>query len=132
MSQILPIIRIFDYHKAIAFYINWLGFTIDWEHKPDNSPIYMQVSLRDIVLRLSEHHGDGCPGAQICIQEFTGLREYHQMLIAKNYKYNKPGLKVSEWNPGEIGVTVLDPFGNQLHFSEEPDVVRKTSPHSQV
>jgi hypothetical protein len=120
MSKIIPIIRIFDYDKAIEFYIGWLGFTIDWEHKPENAPIFMQVSMRDIVLRLSEHHGDGSPGIQITIEKFTGLREYHQLLINKNYKYNKPGVEVPEWNPKEINVTVIDPFGNQLHFTEEP------------
>lgn len=80
----------------------------------------MQVSLRDIILRLSEHHGDGSPGIQIAIDEFAGLREYHATLISKNYKYNRPGIKVPEWNPKAINVTVIDPFGNQLHFFEEP------------
>ena len=78
------------------------------------------ISMRDIVLRLSEHHGDGSPGVQFCVEEFTGLKEYHNALIEKNYKYNKPGIKVPEWNPDEIGVTVIDPFGNQIHFSEVP------------
>jgi hypothetical protein len=48
MSKIIPIIRIFDYNKAVEFYIGWLGFTIDWKHQPNNSPVYMQVSMRDI------------------------------------------------------------------------------------
>jgi len=109
----------FDYAKAIEFYVDWLGFTIDWEHKPNGLPVYLQLSLRDITLRLSEHHGDGSPGIQIIVEEFSGLREYHELLINKNYKYNKPGIKKSEWQENEINVTVIDPFGNQLHFSEQ-------------
>lgn len=29
----IPILRIFDYQKAIEFYIDWLGFEIVWEHR---------------------------------------------------------------------------------------------------
>jgi catechol 2,3-dioxygenase-like lactoylglutathione lyase family enzyme len=43
MAIARPIFRIFDYNKAIEFYIDWLGFTIDWEDKPKDGPIYMQV-----------------------------------------------------------------------------------------
>ncbi|MDN3579482.1 glyoxalase superfamily protein [Mucilaginibacter flavus] len=119
MTTVKPILRVFDYNKAIEFYIHWLGFKIDWKHQPDEAPLYMQVSLRDVILHLSEHHGDSSPGAHILIGEFTGLRAYHQNLLAKQYKYNRPGLEVPEWNPNEINVTVHDPFGNRLTFTEE-------------
>ena len=32
MAIIKPIFRIFDYDKAIDFYVHWLGFAVDWEH----------------------------------------------------------------------------------------------------
>ena len=57
MTKAIPILRIFDYDKAIAFYVNWLGFDIDWEYKPEATPLYLQVSHKGIVLHLSEHHG---------------------------------------------------------------------------
>lgn len=119
MSVVIPIIRIFDYQKALEFYINWLGFKIDWEHKPDHTPIYMQISLRDVILQLSEHHGDASPGTHVSIDDFIGLREFHQQLIDQDYKYNRPGLEVPEWNSNGIMMTVHDPFGNRLTFSEE-------------
>jgi len=115
-SKIIPVLRIFDYRKMIEFYVNWLGFTIEWEHRfDDNAPIYLQVTKEDITLHLSEHHGDGCPGARLRI-ETTGVEAYQKQLIEKNYSYNKPGLK-EDWN-GKPSVTVLDPFGNQLTFVE--------------
>lgn len=119
MSITKPILRIFDYNKVIEFYINWLGFKIDWEHKQDNVPVYLQISLRDVALHLSEHHGDASPGSHVFIEEFVGLREYHQNLIDQKYKYNRPGLEVPEWNPKAITVTVYDPFGNRLTFVDE-------------
>lgn len=119
MSTIKPILRIFNYDKAIEFYINWLGFKTDWEHKPNHAPIYMQVSLRDVVFYLSEHHGDASPGAHIFVEGFSSLKDFHTQITDKKYKYNTPGLEVPEWNPKAITVTVSDPFGNRITFLEE-------------
>jgi catechol 2,3-dioxygenase-like lactoylglutathione lyase family enzyme len=120
MSVIKPVLRIFDYDKAVEFYVNWLGFKIDWEHEfePGTTPKFLQVSLRDVVLHLSEHHGDGTPGTHIHIEEFTELKAYHQLLNDKKYKYGRPGLQVPEWDENSVYMTVHDPFGNQLIFSE--------------
>ncbi|GEM68355.1 hypothetical protein SMI01S_19610 [Sphingobacterium mizutaii NBRC 14946 = DSM 11724] len=91
VEQVIPIFRIFDYSKAVEFYIDWLGFHIDWEHRfDDNSPIYMQISRDGMAMHLSEHHGDATPGSQVFVN-CSGLKAYHEQLIQKNYKYNKPG-----------------------------------------
>jgi hypothetical protein len=40
-----PILRIFDERKAKEFYLDFLGFTLDWEHRFESDlPLYMQVS----------------------------------------------------------------------------------------
>lgn len=120
MSIVKPILRIFDYDKTIEFYVNWLGFKIDWEYpENDGGPKYIEATLRDIALNLSEHHGDASPGSHVVIEDFKGLRAYHKELNDKNYKYNRPGLEVPEWNPKSITVTVYDPFGNRITFTEE-------------
>lgn len=83
VEKVIPILRIFDHKKAIEFYMDWLGFTMDWDHTfEDNTPIYMQISLNGLVLHLSEHHGDSSPGARVYI-ECTGLKDYHKSLINK-------------------------------------------------
>ena len=115
-SQVIPILRIFDEARALEFYVEWLGFTVDWTHRyDDNAPIYMQVSLNGVVLHLSEHHGDCSPGAKVFI-ECEGVRDFHKMLTEKKYKYNRPGLEEEPRNA--ISVTVIDPFMNQLAFNE--------------
>lgn len=114
-----PILRIFDYEKAVAHYINWLGFTIDWEHRfTDDAPVYLQISRSDIVLHLSEHHGDASPGARVFIDDYKNLRSYHQELLTKKYKYNRPGLDVPFYDADALEMTVIDPFHNQLTFVE--------------
>lgn len=116
MTQVIPILRIFDEAKAREFYVGWLEFTVDWEHRfEEDLPLYMQVSRDGVLLHLSEHHGDGCPGAKVMI-ECPEIEKYHQMLLAKKYKYNRPGLEMEEW--GAKTVTVHDPFGNRLIFFE--------------
>ncbi len=112
-----PIFRIFDYDKAIGFYVDWLGFKIDWEYKPDNAPVYMQVSLGDIVLHLSEHYGDCSPGARIHIENFEGPPDYHKKLLDKHYKFMRPGIGKTPWNSETYCMEVIDPFGNRLTFT---------------
>ena len=80
-TRTVPILRIFDVAKAREFYLDFLGCKVDWEHRyaPD-LPLFMQVSLGEVILHLSEHHGDCSPGAKITI-EMTGLAAYHADLL---------------------------------------------------
>ena len=118
-SKVIPLIRIFDEAKALEFYIDWLGFTIDWTHRfGDDFPLYLQVSKNGIVLHLTEHHGDCTPGSKVFI-ECTGLKEYHQELLEMNYRFNRPGLEDAPWNSKTMEVS--DPFGNKLLFNESKE-----------
>lgn len=119
MPTIIPIFRIFDYDKAIEFYVQWLGFSIDWEDKPDNAPVYLQISLNGIVLHLTEHHGDCTPGARAYISGFKDLNNYHHQLLKKPYLYNRPGLEKTPWNATTWCMEVIDPFGNRLSFNSD-------------
>ena len=112
-----PIFRIFDYTKTLEFYVDWLGFKIDWEDKPDNAPIYMQISFGDIIIHLSEHHGDCCPGGRVHIENFVGLKEYHKKLLDKQYKFMRPGIGKTPWDSETYCMEVIDPFGNRLTFT---------------
>jgi hypothetical protein len=75
----------------------------------------MQISKHGCVLHLSEHHGDGCPGAAMRI-EAADLDAFHAELIAKSYKYYRPGIQKMPW--GTRDMTVQDPFGNKLTFTD--------------
>jgi catechol 2,3-dioxygenase-like lactoylglutathione lyase family enzyme len=114
----IPILRIFDEAKAREFYLDFLGFRIDWEHRfePD-LPLYLQVSRGGCRLHLSEHHGDASPGAALRIP-MQGLDELHAELSAKRYKHARPGIEQAPWGRD---LTVRDPFGNRLVFAEPAD-----------
>jgi hypothetical protein len=55
LGRTTPILRIFDEAKAREFYVDFLGFKIDWEHRFEpGTPLYMQVSKDECLLHLSE------------------------------------------------------------------------------
>jgi catechol 2,3-dioxygenase-like lactoylglutathione lyase family enzyme len=112
----IPILRIFDEAKARQFYIEWLGFKVDWEHRFEpGTPIYMQVSRGGCVLHLSEHHGDGTPGTYVRVQ-VDQLEDYLAELQSRPYKYFRPSLTDQEWHQREM--CVYDGFGNRIIFSK--------------
>jgi uncharacterized glyoxalase superfamily protein PhnB len=110
-----PILRIFDERKAVEFYVDFLGFNIDWQHRFEaNFPLYLQVSRGECVLHLSEHYGDATPGSALRI-ETDELEAFQQQLAAKDYTYAKPQIQATPW--GSQDLTVTDPFGNRLVFT---------------
>ena len=120
-----PVLRIFDEDKAREFYVEYLGFTVNWEHRfEENFPLYMEVARDKCVLHLSEHHGDCCPGGAVRI-EVGDIDGFHKQLSESGYKYAKPGLEEMPWNAREVVVT--DPFGNRLIFFEPVAGKDKTS-----
>jgi uncharacterized glyoxalase superfamily protein PhnB len=110
----IPILRIFNEPIAKAFYVDFLGFTIDWEHRfADDMPLYCQISKGACIIHLSEHHGDATPGSAIRIQT-PDIDAFQQILIAKQYKNARPGVVDQPWGAREMGVH--DPFHNRLIF----------------
>ncbi len=111
----IPILRIFDEAKAREFYVDFLGFQVDWEHRfEENLPLYMQIPKDGCIVHLSEHHGDCSPGAAIRI-ETNELELFQKELLAKGYKYTRPGIEEMPW--GSRDMSVHDPFGNRLTFT---------------
>jgi len=110
----VPILRIFEEAKAREFYVEFLGFAVDWEHRFEPGlPLYMQVSRDRCVLHLSEHHGDASPGSAVRIHT-DDLEAYHAELTARQYKYARPGIDVQPWGKD---MSIRDPFGNRLIFT---------------
>lgn len=116
VGRVIPILRIFSVEKAREFYLDYLGFHLDWEHRfDDNAPLYMQVSRNGLVLHLSEHYGDGSPGSSFQV-DFEGVRELHAEISAKNYGYWRPGITQTFWGTDQLNL--LDPFGNKIRLCE--------------
>jgi len=107
----IPVLRIYDIAKAKEFYVDFLGFAIDWEHRygPD-FPLYMQVSRGGVKLHLSEHYGDGTPGSVVYIRG-SNIAVFAKELNDKQARFARPG-------PTDAAPKITDPFGNVLRFDD--------------
>lgn len=123
--QTIPILRIFDEGKARAFYLDFLGMSVDWEHRFGNDfPIYMQVSRGELVFHLSEHSGDCTPGAKVFVNT-DKLDDLHQDVCSKGYRFSRPQIETAPW--GDRMFEVTDPFANRIVFNELLAVHGQTS-----
>ena len=118
LGPVTPILRSFDEAKARAFYVDWLGFSVTFEHRfgPD-MPLYLGLERDGVELHLSEHHGDTTPGTRVRIA-VTGIKAFYDELAARPHAGMRPG--PPHWQDwGEWDMTLTDPFGNRLTFHED-------------
>lgn len=103
-----PVLRIFDEAVARAFYIDFLGFSVQFEHRfAPGMPLYLAVERGGLVLHLSGHHGDASPGGTVHVR-ITGIDAFHAELGAKRHAHCRWGRELA----------LTDPFGNRLRFLE--------------
>jgi catechol 2,3-dioxygenase-like lactoylglutathione lyase family enzyme len=117
LGQPVPILRSFDEAKTRAFWCDWLGFTVDWEHRfASGMPLYLQIRRGDCVLHVSEHHGDATPGSAVRIAA-ADLEGLLAELRARPYSSLNPGIEAQPWGTDEIALR--DPFGNRVIFWQD-------------
>lgn len=114
LNKTTPVFRVFDEQKTRQFYVDFLGFKVEWEHRfEDGLPLYMEVARDECTIHLSEHHGDCCPGAAVRIAA-GDLTALHEELSKTAYKFARPQIEDTPWGTREL--SVKDPFGNRLTF----------------
>ncbi|WP_198671933.1 glyoxalase superfamily protein [Desertihabitans aurantiacus] len=112
----MPVLRVYDVALARAFYLETLGFSLDFEHRFEpGMPAFLGISRDETRLALSEHHGDGTPGTVVWIP-VRALDAYRSRVLAAAAGRLRPGIDRSA--PGGPTMTVTDPFGNELRFCE--------------
>jgi catechol 2,3-dioxygenase-like lactoylglutathione lyase family enzyme len=115
MQRTVPILHIDGYEEAKAFYVDWLGFKIDWEFRLEPTfPVYMQVSRGGLVFHLSQHKGDN-PGGVMCHLDVDDLDA-----LVEEWRIRRPGftqeIEIAPWNAKHI--SLKDPFGNTLGINQ--------------
>lgn len=112
----VPVLRVQEAALAYPFYLDFLGFVREWEHRFEpGMPVYARIRRGDTVLDLSEHHGDGTPGSVVWIPvaDVAGLR---RELVTRPTAPVRPGIDADA--PGGPTLTVIDPYGNTLRFCQ--------------
>src|SRR5438067_13515384 len=113
LTQAIPLIRIFDEAKAREYYLDFLGFTMEWEHRFEPGlPLYAQIRRGGLVLHLTGHHGDATPGSTVFVR-VTDVDGLQRELVANNYANLRPGVIDLEW--GRM-MELTDPFGNRMRW----------------
>jgi catechol 2,3-dioxygenase-like lactoylglutathione lyase family enzyme len=111
----IPILRMFSVDLTYAFYLEYLGFELDWEHRfGDDFPLYAQIRRDSVILHLSEHHGDSTPGSAVFLP-VDDIESLHRELQGKQYRYAKPGIDDVGWGRQ---LQISDPSGNRLRFCQ--------------
>ena len=111
----IPILRMFDETKAREFYLDFLGFSVEFEHRFEaDLPLYLGIVRNGLQLHLSEHHGDATPGSAVFIPTHN-IERLRDELLAKRYGYGRPDIVEQGW--GKV-LEVCDPFGNRIRFCQ--------------
>jgi hypothetical protein len=111
----IPTFRILNFDKAINFYIDLLGFKVDWEHRfGPAETVYMQISSSGLVLHLSENKRFHARG--VVFIETKGITAFHRELADKATLKDLPQVVKTNWQT--LQLELEDPFGNLLRFNE--------------
>lgn len=114
-DKAIPLLRIFDEAKAREFYLEFLGFSVEFEHRFEaDLPLYLGISRNGLQLHLTEHHGDASPGSTVFVP-MHNIQLLRDELIGKRYGYGRPDIVEQGW--GKV-LEVYDPFGNRIRFCQ--------------
>jgi len=114
IQRVVPALRITDYQRSKAFYVERLGFRVEWEHRFEPQfPVFMAVVRDGMQFYLSEHSGD-CQVGGLVHLVVEDVDAWHR-------DFEGRGVRPTELPNDDLGfrnMTVTDPDGNQLRFME--------------
>jgi catechol 2,3-dioxygenase-like lactoylglutathione lyase family enzyme len=113
MQRVMPTLRITDYERSKAFYVEGLGFQIDWEHRFEpHFPVFMQVSRDEMAFFLTQHKGD-CPAGGLLHLYVPDVDAWHAEFVGRGIAIHEPP---NQSLPGLRDMTIIDPDGNKLRI----------------
>lgn len=114
MQRVIPALRMTDYERSKKYYVDGLGFQVDWEHRFEPGfPVFAAISRDAMQIYLSEHAGDCQVGGLVHFYVDKVHPWYEEFLVK--------GVAITEPPCNDLGfwmMTLTDPDGNQLRFCE--------------
>ena len=114
VQRVIPTLRMTNYARSRGFYVERLGFTVEWEHRfGPNMPVFLSLSRDGMQIYLSEHSGD-CEVGGLVHFLIPDVDAWHA-------EFQQRGATVAEAPNDDLGfrnMTIRDPDGNQLRFME--------------
>ena len=120
MTQtVIPQVRITDAGRSLAFYVDGLGFAVDWEHRFEPGlPLFVQLTRERQTIFLTQHSGDCQVGGAVYFKVpdvDACCRDFRARGIVSTQ-----GPEDTAWGTREMVVT--DPDGNRLRFATHAPV----------
>lgn len=117
MTQtVIPVLRVTSAAVSFPFYIEGLGFSVDWEHRHEPGlPVFAQLSREGQSIFLTEHAEDCQAGGAIYFVVAAVDACYRAFAATEHVKVSPP--HDTAWKTREL--LVVDPDGNRLTFSTE-------------
>jgi catechol 2,3-dioxygenase-like lactoylglutathione lyase family enzyme len=114
MSQrVFPQLRMTNWDRTRKFYVDGLGFMVDWEHRFEPGfPVFAQLTRDGLSLFLTEHAGD-CQVGGAAYFVVDDVESLHLEISQRGIKVNAPSN--TPWGTREMAL--VDPDGNRLRFS---------------
>ena len=116
----IPVLRMSDEAAAKAFYVDFLGFEIEWKHQFEDSPespLYMQIRLGQAVIHLNGHAAPDAPPAEVRIP-VRGVQAFCDHLRSVESKFPKPSVVDPRYLGENTDMNLIEPFENYLVFWE--------------
>ena len=111
-KRVTPILRVEDLDASLAFYVDKLGFRLNWRDEDGNSFASITRDRCDFFLSVGDQ---GHPGSWMWIG-VGDVDELHDELRAKDVPVRNPPANYP-WGSREMQVE--DPDGNVLRFGSE-------------
>ncbi|MCH8292965.1 hypothetical protein IH992_17895, partial [Candidatus Poribacteria bacterium] len=112
ITEIVPVFGIGSYDEAVAHYVDWLGFNLDWEwREAPGRPVIMAISRDGVSLMLNEHPASS--SASSLVLKVTDIYAF-----AEEWNAKRPNsVTVDIEPPYDIpSISLRDPFGNSMDF----------------
>ena len=112
----IPVIRMIDLAKAKSFYLDFLGYQVDWEHKfHETSPTYMQISKGQSVIHLDGHAGKDGSVSNVRVP-VSGIESFFDYLKSRDSE--KREFELARPRGTSLEIYIVDPFDNTITFWE--------------
>lgn len=116
MQNVFPVVRILDFEKAKAFYVDGLGFKIEWTVDEGDTPVFMQVTREGQSLYLTQNPQDGTPPGAVYMY-VPDVETWCADTAARGLEPHEP-VSLQPW--GNREARYRDPFGNWMTVATRP------------
>ena len=114
VKQAVPFFMVTDIDASLRFYVDGLGFAVQWTHQFEPTfPVFAELSRDGVALFLTEHTGDCKPGGA-CYIIVDDVDALYREITGRGVK---PAEAPEDAPWGAREMLVVDPDDNRLRFA---------------